>query len=229
MPVAVALLQQFDLLRRLPPATQEALGREMTLAEYARRGVVINRGDQAHGLGFLLDGRLQGIDFTLDGREVGLYFVAPGDYFGELSVVDGGPAPEHVIALGKSQVAFLPHDAARQLITSTPELAERVMQRFSARIRAASSHRTLLSLPNPFQRLCAQIITLVAEESTRIENAPTHQEIAIMINTSRETVTRAFQVLQNRNVLARDGNALLVHDTTTLTAIANGTQDPPKN
>lgn len=229
MPVAVALLQQFELLRRLPLETQEALGREMTLAEFARRSIVVNRGDKSHALGFLLDGRLQGIDFTLDGREVGLYFVAPGDYFGELSVVDSGPAPEHVIALGRSQVAFLPHEAARQLITTIPELAERVMQRLSSRVRAASTHRTLLSLPNPFQRLCAQLLTLVQEEALRIEHAPTHQEIAIMINTSRETVTRAFQVLQNRNVLSRDGNALLVHDCDLLTAVANGSQDPPKN
>lgn len=229
MPVAVALLQQFELLRSLPPEIQEAVGREMMLAEFARRSVVVNRGDQTHALGFLLDGRLQGIDFTLDGREVGLYFVAPGDYFGELSVVDGGPAPEHVIALGRSQVAFLPGEAARQLITTTPLLAERVMRRLSSRVRAASSHRTLLSLSNPFQRLCAQLLALVEEESPRIEHAPTHQELAIMINTSRETVTRAFQVLQNRNVLSRDGNILLVHECATLTAIANGSMDPPKS
>lgn len=228
MPVAVTILQQFELLRGLPIETQESLGREMTLAEFARRGVVVNRGDEGHALGFLLEGRLQGIDFTLDGREVGLYFVAPGDYFGELSVVDGGKAPEHVIALVRSQVAFLPLQAARRLITTTPALAERVMQSLSARVRTASSQRTLLSLPNPFQRLCAQLLTLVQEESVRIEHAPTHQEIAIMINTSRETVTRAFQILQGKNVLARDGSALLIHDCDTLTAIANGSQEPLK-
>lgn len=228
MPVAVAVLQQFELLRNLPPATQEALGREMLLGEFARRSIVINRGEAAHALGFLIDGRLQGIDFTLDGREVGLYFVPPGDYFGELSVIDGGPAAEHVIALARSQVAFLPHDAARQLITTTPTLAEMVMQRLSSRVRSASSHRTLLSLPNPFQRLCAQLTALAREESLRIIHAPTHQEIAIMINTSRETVTRAFQVLQNNNILSRDGNTLQLHDLSRLNAIANGSMEPPK-
>jgi CRP/FNR family transcriptional regulator, cyclic AMP receptor protein len=228
MPVAVAILRKLALLHGLPPEILEALGREMSLAQFARRGVVINQGDKNHALGFLLDGRLQGMDFTLDGREVGLYFVAPGDYFGELSVVDHGSAPEFVIALGHSQVAFLPHEAARRLITTTPTIAEVVMRRLSFRVRNAVIQRTLLSLPNPFQRLCAQLLALVRDESSRIEHAPTHQEIAIMINTSRETVTRAFQILQTRSILSRDGTAMLIRDCKTLEAIANGLQEPPK-
>lgn len=229
MPVAVAILQQFELLQHLPPEHQEALSREMTLAEFARRGIVIDRGSSMQSLGFLLDGRLQGIDFTLDGREVGLYFVAPGDYFGELTVIDGGPAPEHVIALTRSQVAFLPHETARRLITSVPALAEQVIQRLSGRVRAASAQRTILSLPNPFQRLCAQLLTLSRTEKQLIRHAPTHQEIAIMINTSRETVTRAFQILQNHNILARDSTSLLIHDCDTLVRIADGSLEPPKS
>jgi len=43
-----------------------------------------------------------------------------------------------------------------------------------------------------------------------IENAPTHQEIAIMINLTRETVTRTFQVLQSQGALTRDGDHLKV-------------------
>ncbi|WP_413904199.1 cyclic nucleotide-binding domain-containing protein [Candidatus Skiveiella danica] len=49
----------------------------------------MSKDSPAQELGFLVDGRLQGVDFTVDGRSVGLYFVDPGDYFGELSVVDG--------------------------------------------------------------------------------------------------------------------------------------------
>ena len=229
MPVAVAVLQQFNLLQQLPVEHQEALSKEMTLTEFARRGIVIDRGSRMQSLGFLLEGRLQGIDFTLDGREVGLYFVAPGDYFGELPVVDGAPAPEHVIALTRSQVAFLPHETAKRLITGYPVIAERVIQRLAARVRAASAHRAILSLPNPFQRLCAQLLTLANTENREIRHAPTHQEIAIMINTSRETVTRAFQVLQNRGILMRDGTSLFVQDCDSLARIADGTQEPPKS
>lgn len=222
MPVAAAVLQRLALLHGLPTEALDTLGKYMSLHTFARRAVVLNRGEEGHGLGFLLEGRLQGVDFTLDGREVGLYFVAAGDYFGELSVVDDGPAPEFVMALGRAQVAFLPREAARGLVLSTPSIAEKVMKRLSARVRSASAQRTLLSLPNPVQRLCAQLLVLVREEASRIDNAPTHQELAIMINTSRETVTRAFQVLQSQHILLRDGTTLVVQRSDALADIADG-------
>lgn len=168
MPVAAAVLQRLALLHGLPTEALDTLGKYMSLHTFARRAVVLNRGEEGHGLGFLLEGRLQGVDFTLDGREVGLYFVAAGDYFGELSVVDDGPAPEFVMALGRAQVAFLPREAARGLVLSTPSIAEKVMKRLSARVRSASAQRTLLSLPNPVQRLT--VIADMLEKNLGLEH-----------------------------------------------------------
>ena len=48
------------------------------------------------------------------------------------------------------------------------------------------------------------------KEEAHIRNPPTHMEIAIMLNISRETVTRVFQSLQNRQIVKRDGTSLLV-------------------
>jgi CRP/FNR family transcriptional regulator, cyclic AMP receptor protein len=73
----------------------------------------------------------------------------------------------------------------------------------------------LLGLPNIAQRVCCQLWMLVPEkdrhkEEAEIRNPPTHMEIAIMLNISRETVTRVFQSLQNRQIVKRDGTSLLV-------------------
>ena len=51
---------------------------------------------------------------------------------------------------------------------------------------------------------------------------PTHQELAIMINASRETVTRAFQLLQGKSVVQRDGNNLRIQNARVLEEIAQG-------
>lgn len=231
MPIPVAVLQNLDLLRDLPTETLARLGERMTERAFARREVVIKKGEPGQVLCFLLEGRLQGVDFTVDGREVGLYFVNPNDYFGELSVIDGEPRPEFVIAVARSRVASLPRDGARTLMFSTPGIAERVTNRLAQRLRTVTAQRTLLGLPNPAQRVCAQLIQLsvrVADGKVMIAHAPTHQEIAIMINTSRETVTRIFQVLQARGILKREGNQLRVDDTRYLNDVAEGRTEPPK-
>jgi CRP-like cAMP-binding protein len=231
MPLSPILLQELALLRGLPREEMARLGELMTLRELARREVVFNKGEPGHALCFLLEGRLQAVDFTVDGREVGLYFVDPGDYFGELAVIDAKPQPEFMIAVAKSRIAVLPRQEARTLMLTTPSIAEQLMARLATRLRQVSAQRTLLALSNPAQRVCAQLALLTETSEagdTMIRQAPTHQEIAIMINTSRETVTRVFQVLQTRGILKRDGTALIVTAPDYLDAVAAGRQEPPK-
>lgn len=231
MSVHAFAVQNLTLLRDLPRDHQEKIASQMTERSYARREIVMRKDDSSPHLGFLLDGRLQGVDFTVDGREVGLYFVDESEYFGELSVIDGRPRSEHIIAVARSRVAFLPRELARQVMFLTPNIAEQVAGRLARRIRAVSAHRTILSLPNPLQRICAHLVelaTALADGSLRIEHAPTHQEIAIMLNTSRETVTRTFQVLQSKGIVRRHEGQIGIERPDSLRAIALGAEDPPK-
>lgn len=231
MPVSIQLLSRFSLLATLGAEEQGPLSLAMTLKEFGRRAVVIEKDSPSSSLGFLVEGRLQGVDFTVDGRSVGLYFVDPGDYFGELPIVDGHPSPEHTVAVVKSTVAFLDGRVARELILNQPALAQSVMERLAARVRAGMAQRTVLSLPNPFQRLCALLLQLMTAEGggvAIIEQVPTHQELAIMINASRETVTRIFQVFFAHQILIRDGVALKLLQTDWLRQIAQGRVPPPK-
>jgi CRP-like cAMP-binding protein len=231
MPIAYQYLLKFPLLQDLPLETLMRLSTQMTERDFARREVVSTKEQTQFALGFLLAGRLQGVDYTVDGRAVGLYFVEPGAYFGELSVVDGQQAAEHVIAVVKSRAVFLDLAAARVLIFQQPTIAQAVMSRLSQRVRNVTAQRTLLALSNPFQRLCAQVLQLSqvgSQEVRTLDPVPTHQELAIMINASRETVTRAFQILFLNEVLTREGNTLTVLREDYLSDIAEGRLDPPK-
>lgn len=233
MPVSLQLLTQFPLLQPLPRETLEPLSGQMSLKSFARRAMVMSKDSPTQELGFLVEGRLQGVDFTMDGRSVGLYFVDPGDYFGELSVVDGKGVSEFVVAAAKSTVAVLEAGIARELIAGNPDLARAVMARLAHRVRSVMAQRTLLSLPNPFQRLCVLILQLsqpsAATGGAAVDQVPTHQELAIMINASRETVTRAFHLLFLNKILVREGNTLMLVRPNDLKDIAEGRVEPPKS
>lgn len=230
MPVPFQWLTDIPLLRPLPQEALMRISTQMSERKFARREVVISKEQSRFELGFLIEGRLQGVDFTVDGRGVGLYFVEPGDYFGELSVVDGLGAAEHVIAAAKSTAIFLDAEPARRLIFENPALAQGVMSRLSARVRSVSAQRTLLGLPNPFQRLCVQLMQLARNTQAQpvLDPAPTHQELAIMINASRETVTRAFQVLTLHQAINREGTQLRLLRPDFLSDVGQGKIDPPK-
>lgn len=231
MPIPFQHLRAAPLLQSLPQELLLRLSTQMVLRQFARREVVCSKEQTRFELGFLLEGRLHGVDFTVDGRGVSLYFVDAGDYFGELPIIDGLRPAEHVIAAARSTAVFLDMAPARRLIVEHPEIAQSVMARLAARVRDASAQRTLLALPNPFQRLCVQLLLLARPASPGtpcLNPAPTHQELAMMINASRETVTRAFQVLMLHETIRRDGGRLLLLRRDYLADIGEGRIEPPK-
>jgi CRP/FNR family transcriptional regulator, cyclic AMP receptor protein len=230
MSVPAIVMSQLPLLAGLPAVTQAHLAQHAAERVFAKREVVIQKGSDGASLCFLLEGRLQGVDFTVDGREVGLYFINPGDYFGDIAVIDGDPHPVYVTAVSRSRVVFIPRDLIRPILFAHSKLAEVLCTSLAQRLRQISGQRRILGLPNPIQRVCAQLeLLLVASEGgTWVRNAPTHQELAIMINASRETVTRVFQLLQSRGVVERSGNDLRVDDALFLKDVAAGKLQPEK-
>jgi CRP/FNR family transcriptional regulator, cyclic AMP receptor protein len=231
MTIAFQNLLKFQLLRDMPQAELLRLSTHAELVQVSKREVLFAGKERSFPLGFLLEGRLQGVDFTVDGRGVGLYYVERGDFFGEQAVVDGEPLNEHVVAASKSTVIWLESTAARELIQNNPLISLSVMKRLSQRVRSAHAQRTLLALPNPFQKLCAQILLLSTPASLNeavVSPVPTHQELALMINVSRETVTRAFQQLLLAKALGREGSELRLLRLDHIQAIARGAETPPK-
>jgi CRP-like cAMP-binding protein len=231
MPVPAHLLAQLPLLAGLPQVTLAHLAHHASGRAFAKREVVLQKGGEGSALCFLVEGRLQAVDFTVDGREVGLHFVDPGDYFGEVPVIDGEPQPVFVTAVLRSQVLFVPRELVRPILFANTRVAEILCTNLSRRVRQNTSQRRILGMANPIQRVCAQLETLLVASTDGaqwVRNAPTHQELAIMINASRETVTRVFQLLQSRGVVERNGTDLRVDNATFLRDVAAGRAQPDR-
>tara|TARA_E500000331_G_scaffold61328_1_gene55896 strand:- start:724 stop:1419 length:696 start_codon:yes stop_codon:yes gene_type:complete len=221
------LLKRFSLFQGLSDKDLEYLCASSSVERHARRSVILNAGVQENRICMLFEGRLQGVDFTIDGKEVGLYFVDPGDYCGELCVFDEGTQTEHVIALNSSVVVLVSTEAIRKVATRNPEITLSLGSKLAKRVRQMATQRSLLSLPNVLQRVCSQLWLMIPDLNTNqkieINNLPTHMEIAIMLNLSRETITRVFQQLQKAEIVSRKGqNRLTIDDLSKLKKIVEG-------
>lgn len=220
MSVSIELLKRFELLRELPDELLHLFAQQAVLRRYARREVVVDPGEPENHLYFLFEGSLQAVDFTQDGREVGLYFVRPGDLCGELALFDQRKGAEFVIALAKSQVVLVPHSAVEPVMYQSARLVKALTQRLAQRVHQLTEQRSLLALPSIPQRVYRQLWLLIAgseasspdilKQPQTLSLPPTQQEMAIMLNTSRETVTRVFQSLLADEILQRNGNKTLI-------------------
>jgi len=216
-------LRKFPLFANLPEEELAVTTSLLRLKNFGRREIVCRKEDAADGLYLLFSGSLQAVDITEDGREIGLNLIKPGSFFGELSVIDGLPRSAHIIALQPSLVGMIPQAAAREAFYKLPATAEAMMRHLTAMVRNLSSFRALLAIPNAQQRVYALLLQLGQQMPGGlivIQNLPKQQEVAIMINTSRETVSRAIAHLVATGVLEKDFKRLIVRDPQRLRRLA---------
>ena len=216
-------LHNIPLLRGLDEATLRQVGQALQIRSFARGSYVLHKGSTGEHLVFLLAGRLQVVDVTEDGQAIGLSLVEAGDYLGELSIIDGQARSASVVAVQDSLTAWLPRPQAQQLFYGHPLVAERVLQRLAAKVRAETVQRAIVCLPHAPRRVFALLDHLARPAPgglLTIDQLPTQHELAIMANTSRETVSRAMQVLLQQGIVEKDLRRLIVRKPAALHALA---------
>ena len=206
-------IEKFPLLEGIDDVNKTRILANFQMRMAQKGETVLYQGTSGENLLFLFTGRLQVLNFLEDGKEFGLSFLDPGDYFGELSVIDNLTRSASVVALEESSYALLPRQFAFELICKNPKIAERVLIRLASLIRKDISLRSIASNPNAFHRVFALIDHLAKTGLgglVVIEQLPRHHEIAIMANTTRETVSRALRVLINQGVIEKDLRRLII-------------------
>jgi len=222
-------LRKIPLFAALADEEMERIKVSLRVRRFARHDAVIQKGSAGDSLLILLSGKLQVVDVTEDGRIVGLRMLAEGDFFGEIAVIQGSLRSASVVALSDVMVAFLPSEITMQLFTRSPSIAEHVLRRLAAKIQQDSQFRTLLSIHNTAKRIYT-FLAMMKEKKTGnlevVENLPTHQDIASIINTSRETVTRTLLVLTQQGIIQKDLRRLIIRKPEALQKLVQG--DPPR-
>lgn len=224
--LSAELLRRIPLLAHLSDAELSELAQVMRVTRFNRQDTVLSKGDTSDRLLFLLHGRLQVVDYTKNGREIGLNVIEEGAFFGELTLLDNHPRSATVVAMAPSAVASLPKAPALKLIYGNPGVAEKMFSHFAQSIRRLSSFRALLAIPSANQRvyafLCQAKQRAPDQSGTEvIENVPTQQQIAIMMNTSRETVSRVIGDLVRRGILQKNARTIVIHRPQQLEALAS--------
>lgn len=218
-------LRNIPLLAELTQEEMELVRADLRIRPYAKRDVVLHKGGSGDGLLFLLSGQLQVIDVTEDGRAIGLRMLVPGDFFGEIALINGSTRTASVVAMSTVLVAFLPAPTALHLFSHSPPVARMMLRYLAQKIQRDSEFRALLSINNTTKRIYSFLTLMLRtglDGTDVVENLPTHQDIANMINTSRETVTRALLTLVQQGIIEKEPNRLRIIDTAALQKLAQG-------
>ena len=224
-------LRKIPLLAELSDEEIARVTPELRFRQYAKREVVLHKGGRGDGLLFLLSGQLQVVDITEDGRAIGLRMLSPGDFFGEIALINNSTRSASVVATSGVLVAFLPAPTAMHLFSHSPSVANQMLRHLAQKIQRDSEFRALLSINNTAKRIYTYLVLMQRNQGEQgelpggqqvLENLPTHQDIANMINTSRETVTRALLTLVQQGIVQKDAHRLIIIKPDVLQKLVQG-------
>jgi CRP/FNR family cyclic AMP-dependent transcriptional regulator len=222
------LLRKFPLFNGIADLTLVSLEAQIRWIYLNPEEIVCRKGDVSDGLYILIRGSLLVFDLLYNGQEVSLNVLSSGDFFGELSVIDHLPRTAYIKATQKSLVGLLPKPVAQDLFYKNPMMAQLMMEHLTAKVREMTIQRVLLSLPNALQRVCAWLehskVTTPGGEWV-VHTTLKQHDLANMLNTSRETVSRCMTRLTRDGVITRDSKGLRVLNPALLAKLAQ--QDSP--
>lgn len=207
MTVATVVAASWPVFSQAPEAVVAQVAQAAQLRLLRRRQVALSPAEVGDALGWVVSGRVQALGQTVDGKEFVVGSFGPGEFFGEVEAF-GGAAPGTVYAAAmEGAVAVVPLAALEQAGEAWPALWRRLLAATAARSGQWLAWRRRLSLPNAVERVEETLAWLAGLDESGLGRLPegvTQQEIAGYANTTRETVTRVMQRLQQEGRVVRE-------------------------
>jgi CRP/FNR family transcriptional regulator len=153
----------------------------------------------------------------------------PGESVAEVPVFDGGPYPASAVALEETEIVFISRRDFNAYCLEHPDVALKVLQVVSARLRHLVGIIEELSFATIRQRLISALRKLAQSEGKKTERGiefqlpASHQELANELGTVRELISRNLMRLQAEGLLDVDARQIVVKDVKGLSALLDAT------
>ena len=184
-------------------------------------------GEAAQGLMVVVSGKVKLSTASADGRTIVVRVAGAGEVLGLSAAVVGRASELTAETLEPTRLRIIPRDSFKQWLRSHPELAFQIAQELAEEYNNTCQQlRSMLLTHTATQRLARTLLQLVRNagpgNEVRAPFSMTHQEIAEMIGSSRETVTRTLSSLRHKGMIDIEGSTLVVHDREKLRELAHG-------
>jgi CRP-like cAMP-binding protein len=211
-------------LHQLDPALRKRCELRLRTLRVPQGRTLVEHGSVTNDVFLVVEGELRVLLYSPSGREVSVTSVGPGEMIGEYAALDELGRAATVVAATAAVVRALPKSEFRACLESSPRAAFWLARHLLKQIRALNNRLfelATLSVNNRlhFELLRLALLTGADSNATLVRDAPTHQELANRIGTSRESVSRELRSLARRAIVRQRGRDLEIRDIGQLAAI----------
>jgi CRP/FNR family transcriptional regulator len=208
-----------DFLGRLPPGSVAALTGMARRATYRKGELLFRPGSPGDHVYILAHGRIKILALSPAGRSVILWFCFPGEIFGLAEMARGGRREVACEACADSEALVIPQQQFKEFLLRDGEAAMLVVDLLSCRLRGLADMLLNLSSDDVSTRLVKLLIRLGARYGKPASDADllldislTHQEMADMIGTTRQSVSTTLNEFKRQGLLSVENHCIYIRN-----------------
>ncbi len=177
--------------------------------KYNEREIIVKRHDPGDALFILISGKVK-VTYREDEGETIIAVLQAGDFFGDLSLLDGVGRSADVVALELTEALILSADDFTRSLTAMPEIAVALLKELAGRLRRSTGWIRSLSSQDVYGRIAEQLLYLADTHGEEVDNGKrinlrlTQHDIAGLVGASRESVNKAMGFYKAKGYISID-------------------------
>jgi CRP/FNR family transcriptional regulator, cyclic AMP receptor protein len=206
----------------LSPAAMESLDRAKHASCFPEGSVVFLEGQAPRGVYMLCQGRVKLLTTNADGKSLILKIAQPGEILGLHAAITGKPHEVTVETLQPSQLTFIRREDLLRLLNEHGDACLHAAEHLARDCQSAYDVIRSIGLSHSVSEKLARLLLQwscdgrVVDGTIRMKLALTHEEMAQLIGTTRETVTRTLSDFKKQNLLELSGSTLVIRNKAAL-------------
>jgi len=219
------LLKSIPIFNNFPFEELSEIAKITELESYDKDAIVFRENTTGDNLYFILSGIVRIYKTAQDGKTKTLAYLEKGDFFGEMTAFVSGERSASARAMEPCKVAVINNKDLLTLISKNPRIARHFLDTMTMRLREADKQIQALTFQNVQSRLTVLLFDLADRHGKQtdtgilIDFPITHQELANMVGTAREVVSRILTNWKFQGLIDTDKHNIVLKDKAKLAEI----------
>lgn len=213
--------ENFKMLDGLAPKEKEEIIHRSILKQPDKKELIHFADDSANKIYFVKEGKVKISKYTENGDEVILAVLGPGEIFGELAMMGHDSGDEIAEIMEDAVICELKTETMRAVIEINPQFNLQITKQIGMKLKKIQSRLESLYFKSAPERIREFIKELAnehgkkttAEGEIAVKLNLTHEDIARLTATRRQTVTSVFNELEKDGVIEYSRKQIIVKDT----------------
>ncbi len=219
---AVYTVSDEDIFSDLLPDQRQRIVRQIGSAEYPAGQIFYAPEDVGEQIFFLWRGRVRIYKLSPEGRALTLLILEPPAVFGEMALSEQWQHDSFAETMNDCAIGMIGRRELRQVLNQYPPVTMRFMDLMSRRLRALESKLVDIAFKSVPRRLATVLLNLADHQAGHVPAVVryTHQQLAEMIGSYRETVTKAIGGFRESGLLRVEDDTIYLTDLVRLHQLA---------